>query len=41
MHAPTVQHLSMIKCILQYLEGIIGCEIVMTRHDHTNIMGYT
>jgi len=41
MHAPTFQHLGMVKRILRYLKGTIGRGIVMTRNGHTNIMGYT
>jgi hypothetical protein len=41
MHAPTVQHLGMVKRILRYLKGTIGRGIVMTRNGHTNVMGYT
>lgn len=41
MHAPTIQHLGMIKRILRYLKGTIGRGIVMTHNGHTNIMGYT
>jgi hypothetical protein len=40
MHAPTVQHLGMVKRILRYLKGTIGRGIVMTRNGHNNIMGY-
>jgi len=38
MHAPTVQHLEMVKHILQYLKGSIGLGIVMNNNGHTNIM---
>ncbi|KAG5219223.1 ion channel CASTOR [Salix suchowensis] len=41
MHAPTVHHFSMVKRILRYLKGTIGRGIVMTRNNHTNMMGYT
>jgi hypothetical protein len=41
MHTPIVQHLGMMKCILQYLKGTIGRDIVMSRNRHTNIIGYT
>jgi len=41
MHAPTIQHLGMVKRILQYLKGSIGCGIVMNNNGHTNIMGYS
>ena len=41
MHAPTVQHLGMVKRILRYLKGTIGHGIVMTHNGHTNVMGYT
>jgi len=40
MHAPTTQHVDMVKCILQYLKGSIGRGIVMNNNGHTNIMGY-
>ena len=40
MHAPTAQHLDMMKRILRYLKGTIGCDIVMTRNGHTYIIGY-
>ena len=37
MHAPTTQHLDMMKRILRYLKGTIGRDIVMTCNGHTNI----
>jgi len=40
MHAPIVQHLGMVKCILPYLKGTIGRDIVMTCNGHNNILGY-
>jgi hypothetical protein len=40
IHAPTIQHLSMVNCILQYLKGTIDRGTVMTCNGHTNIMGY-
>jgi hypothetical protein len=40
MHATTIQHLGMVKYILRYLKGTIGCGIVMIRNGHNNIMGY-
>jgi hypothetical protein len=41
MHAPTAQHLDMMKCTLRYLKGTIGRGIVMTCNGHTDITGYT
>jgi len=41
MHAPTIQHLGMVKHILQYLKGSTGRDIVMNNNGHTNIMGYS
>ncbi|KAJ6293717.1 hypothetical protein OIU76_021890 [Salix suchowensis] len=41
MHAPTDHHLSMVKRILRYLKGTIGRGLVMSRNNHTNVMGYT
>jgi len=41
MHAPTAQHLDMMKHILRYLKGTIGRGIVMTHNGHTDITGYT
>jgi hypothetical protein len=41
MHAPTVHHFGMMKCILQYLKGTVGRGIVMTHNRNTYIMGYT
>jgi hypothetical protein len=41
MHAPTSQHLDLMKRILRYLKGTIGRGIVMTRNGHTDITGYT
>ena len=41
MHAPTAQHLDLMKRILRYLKGTISRGIVMTRNRHTNIIGYT
>ena len=41
MHAPTVQHLGMVKRILRYLKGSIGRGIIMKNNGHTNIMGYS
>jgi hypothetical protein len=41
MHAPTVQHLGMVKHILRYLKGTISRGIIMTPNGHNNIMGYT
>ena len=41
MHAPTIQHLGMVKRILRYLKGSIGRGIVMRNNGHTNIMGYS
>jgi len=41
MHAPTSQHLDLMKRILRYLKGTISRGIVMTRNRHTNIIGYT
>jgi hypothetical protein len=41
MHAPTAQHLDMMKRILRYLKGTISWDIVMTCNGHTYIIGYT
>jgi len=41
MHAPTAQHLDMMKCILRYLKGTIDRGIIMTRNGHTDITRYT
>ena len=40
MHAPTAQHLDMMKRILRYLKGTIGRGIVITYNGHTNITGH-
>ena len=37
MNAPTVHHLSTMKCILRYLKGTGGRGIVMT-HNRTHIL---
>jgi hypothetical protein len=41
MHAPIVFHLSIVKCILRYLEGSIGSGIVMINNGHTEITSYS
>jgi len=40
MHVPTVFHLGIVKRILRYLKGSIGCGIVLTKNGHTQITGY-
>ncbi|KAB2615107.1 hypothetical protein D8674_021695 [Pyrus ussuriensis x Pyrus communis] len=40
MHSPTIEHLNLVKRILRYLRGSVGRGILMTKNDHTHIMGY-
>ncbi|XP_068326019.1 uncharacterized mitochondrial protein AtMg00810-like [Pyrus communis] len=40
MHIPSVDHLNLVKRILRYLKGSVGRGILMTKNDHTHIMGY-
>ena len=41
VRVPTVFHLSLVKRILRYLKGSASRGIVMTNHDHTQIIGYS
>ena len=40
MHAPTTDHLHLVKRILRYLKGSIGRGILMKKNDHTQVIGY-
>ncbi|KAM2668187.1 hypothetical protein EV2_019802 [Malus domestica] len=40
MHAPTIDHLNLVKKILRYLKGSVGRGIIMKKNENTQIMGY-
>ncbi|XP_038679441.1 uncharacterized mitochondrial protein AtMg00810-like [Tripterygium wilfordii] len=41
MHAPTVDHMAIVKQILRYLKGSIGRGVLMKHNGHFQIHGYT
>ncbi|KAL6278328.1 hypothetical protein ACE6H2_021929 [Prunus campanulata] len=41
MHSPTMLHLNVVKRILRYLKGSVGCGILMRKNDNAQILGYT
>ncbi|CAN6717067.1 unnamed protein product [Malus baccata var. baccata] len=41
MHAPTMQHLQLVKRILRYLKGSLDRGILMSNHQSTEISAYT
>ncbi|XP_070664508.1 uncharacterized mitochondrial protein AtMg00810-like [Malus domestica] len=41
MHAPSMDHMKIVHCVLRYLKGSIGRGILMCNNNHTHISGYT